>query len=376
MCLTADPERRVKNASELLKIIEAHPVEEVFQEHPPVEKKPAPDDSPDAYDGPTEPPVKVLNSEPSEKSKKEKKRSDLYTRRRSGHAWIWWLMGSLIVGGTAATLWFSKSDILNFFTGKDKPGVKTVQDIPTIEMVYVEGGTFRMGSNDGDSDEKPVHTVTVDGFYIGKYEVTVSQYLQFAKETNSHYPEWLESGSVYNIYHGTDNHYKKFGSALTNENHPIIGISWHDAKAYCEWLSRKTGMKYRLPTEAQWEFAARGGNKSRGYIYSGSYTIGEVAWYTENSNGKTHPVGQKKANELGIYDMSGNVWEWCADWYAGDYYADSPRYNPENKTQTSGRVGRGGGWFSYPGYCRVADRGSWGPGNRGVYVGFRLLRME
>jgi len=218
---------------------------------------------------------------------------------------------------------------------------------PEIEMVYVQGGTFQMGSNDGESNEKPVHTVTVGSYYIGKFEVTQKQWRAVM-------------GSNPSYFSGCD-------------NCPVEKVSWNDIQEFIRKLNEKSGKRYRLPTEAEWEFAARGGIKSRGYTYAGSNTIGDVAWYWENS--KTHPVGQKAPNELGVYDMSGNVWEWCADWYAGDYYANCPENNPKNTTPSSLRVSRGGGWRNLPAYCRVARRYLPSPGARVNFLGFRLLRM-
>jgi formylglycine-generating enzyme required for sulfatase activity len=159
--------------------------------------------------------------------------------------------------------------------------------------------------------------------------------------------------------------------SLSNTNYPITGVSWNDAKAYCEWLSQKTGKTYRLPTEAEWEYAARGGSKSVGYKYSGSNNIDEVAWYDGNSGSKTHPVGQKKANELGIYDMSGNVWEWCGDWYGS--YSSSSQTNPIGAASGSNRVFRGGSWYFIAIYCRSANRDDSTPDTRNGSIGFRLV---
>jgi formylglycine-generating enzyme required for sulfatase activity len=204
------------------------------------------------------------------------------------------------------------------------------------------GATSEQGS-DAYSDEKPAHRVTVSDFYIGKYEVTQAQWKAIMGSNPS---KW------------------------TGDNLPVENVSWNDIQEFIQKLNQKTGKKYRLPTEAEWEYAARGGNKSRGYKYSGSNDIGTVAWYSSNSGDKTHPVGQKQPNELGIYDMSGNVWEWCQDWY-GDYSSAS-QTNPTGPSSGSYRVLRGGSWNDYTGGCRVSSRTCNTPSSRGSYNGFRL----
>ncbi len=239
-------------------------------------------------------------------------------------------------------------------------------------MVLIEGGTFQMGSSDGELREKPMYSVTVSDFYLSKYELTVKEYLAFAKEAKAHYPEWLEAGSKYNINTGTADYYRKLGSALQDENNPIVGVSWEDAVAYCQWFSAKNGGQYRLPTEAEWEYAARGGKQGKGAPYAGSAAVDEVAWYSTNSSSKPHPVGGKKANELGLFDMSGNVWEWCSDWYGS--YSSGAQTNPTGPTTGSGRVYRGGSWGGDPQIARVAYRGNGGPTLRGNNLGFRLAR--
>ncbi len=215
-----------------------------------------------------------------------------------------------------------------------------------IEMVWVEGGSFNMGSNDGSIIEKPVHSVTLDGYYIGKYEVTQA---------------------LWQAVMGSNPSYFK------GDNRPVEEVSWNDCQQFVSKLNQLTGKKFSLPTEAQWEYAARGGSKSKGYTYSGSNNIGNVAWYDGNSNGNTHPVGQKALNELGIYDMSGNVWEWCLDWYDGDYYSNSPSRNPVNNSAASSRVLRGGGWGSLAEGCRVASRINGTPTDRDFNLGLRLV---
>lgn len=206
----------------------------------------------------------------------------------------------------------------------------------TFEMVRVDGGSFNMGSYSGDSDEQPVHSESVSTFYIGRTEVT--QALWAAVMGNN-------------------------PSNFRGENRPVEMVSWYDCQEFVERLSRLTGRIFRLPTEAEWEFAARGGTHSRGYTYSGSDDVYRVAWYTDNSGGATHPVGQKLDNELGIFDMSGNVWEWTSDAYSSNY--NSPR-------NSSYRVVRGGSWCYAATYCRVADRNLSSPGNRIYSLGLRL----
>jgi formylglycine-generating enzyme required for sulfatase activity len=234
------------------------------------------------------------------------------------------------------------------------------------EMVRVEGGTFTMGctseQSDCENDEKPTHRVTVSSFQMGKYEVTVKEFAAFIAATGYRTDADKDGGS----YFWTGQAWEKrsgvnwefdSGGVRRKEseyNHPVIHVSWNDAKAYCEWLKQRTGKDYRLPTEAEWEFAARGGNKSRGYKYAGGAEIGRVAWYWENSNKQTHAVGGKKSNELGIYDMTGNVWEWCEDWH-GDY-SSSAQTNPKGPQNGSRRVLRGGRWANIAENCRVSYR--------------------
>ncbi len=222
-------------------------------------------------------------------------------------------------------------------------------------MVFVEGGTFQMGSNSGDSDEKPVHFVTVSDFNISKTEVTFEQYDAFCDATGRDKPD---------------------DEGWGRGNRPVIYVYWQDAFDYCEWMSKTTGETYRLPTEAEWEYAARGGNKSKGYRYSGSNTISSVGWYDDNSAEKTHPVAQKQPNELGLYDMSGNVQEWCSDWYGEESYSSSPQINPQGPNSGKARVVRGGCWFNYDFVCRVADRGRYNPDFRYSGYGFRLVLSQ
>jgi formylglycine-generating enzyme required for sulfatase activity len=238
-----------------------------------------------------------------------------------------------------------------------------------------------MGRSIGSNGEKPVHSVTLTyDFWLGKYEVTFEEYDQYCEETGTS----KESD-------------RKWGRG----KRPVIYVSWNEAIKYCNWLSKKEGLTaaydssgnlldkngnrtteikkvegYRLPSEAEWEYAARGGTKSKGYTYSGSNSLGDVGWYNSNSGGKIHEVGEKKANELGIYDMSGNVWEWCQDWYDSGYYGESPSNDPVNFDSASSRVVRGGGWSGNASGCRVARRGRYAPSGSYFRLGFRVARTR
>jgi formylglycine-generating enzyme len=246
-----------------------------------------------------------------------------------------------------------------------------------IEMVFVKGGCYEMGDlfGDGGKDEKPVHKVCLDDFYIGKYEVKVGEYMEFVEETGGNKAEWQEKGNKNNINTGSDNHYNKIGSALTSDDHPIVGVSWKNAVVYAKWLSAKTGKNYRLPTEAEWEYAARSGGKKEKYAGTSSNTeFDSYTWYYKNSNGTTHSVGQKKPNGLGLYDMSGNVWEWCQNIYEDDAYSKHQHNNLINVRSDYYRVIRGGSWFNPQGRVRASDRGYFTPDFRRSYLGFRLAR--
>lgn len=226
----------------------------------------------------------------------------------------------------------------------------TIPDKP--EMITVEGGTFTMGST-FRSDETP-HTVTLSSYKIGKYPVTVGQYKKYCTATGTSMPSAPEWG--------------------WNDNHPMVLVSYNDAVSYCNWLGETYGGDWRLPTEAQWEFAARGGNKSDGYTYSGSNDFYDVGWNQYNAGDKTNTVGQKKANELGIYDMSGNVWEWCEDYY-GEYSAAAQK-NPKGAIGGSRRVLRGGSWFLRSACGRVSFRGLDDPALYNNTFGFRVMVFQ
>lgn len=218
-----------------------------------------------------------------------------------------------------------------------------------MDFVRIPAGTFMMGCSPGDTEcyveEKPAHQVVITGqFEIGKYQVTQAQY---------------ESVMATNV------------SYFQGPTLPVEGVSWEDAQKFCEAMNAKhDGYHYRLPTEAEWEYAARAGSNSSRYG-----PLGEVAWYSENSGGKTHPVGEKKPNAFGLYDTLGNVWEWVHDWYQADYYSHSPKSDPRGPFSGEYRVARGGSWRGVVrGLARVSSRYVLKPGVRSIVVGFRCAR--
>lgn len=244
-----------------------------------------------------------------------------------------------------------------------------------IYTVKVQGGAFDMGSNAAESDRKPLHSVTLKDFYMGSYEVTQEQWTAIM----GHDP-----------------------SSHRCDQCPVTDVSWDEVQEFIQKLNSATGKHYRLPTEAEWEYAARGGaneklikdSKSRGGVdelvmngdhkrvpdkyttgkpYSGGNSAQEVAWFQRNSRDKVHPIGRKKQNELGIYDMSGNVEEWCADWYAGDYGAKNTVENPEGPAAGKSKVVRGGSWSSSLADITVTRRAAYLPGTHTNSLGFRLV---
>jgi len=236
-------------------------------------------------------------------------------------------------------------------------------------LVLVEGGSFYMGDKPSCAirSEQLVRQVTVNSFYINKYEVTFEEYDEFCHDTGRNKPKDFN-----------------WGRGLQ----PVVGVTWYDAVQYCNWLSRKERITpayseqdnsiicdfntsgYRLPTEAEWEYAAKGGMQSHGYKYSGSNDMSEVAWYKYNSCHRTQPIGQKRPNELGVYDMSGNAWEWCWDWYDRNYYAHGD--NPTGPLSGSFHSIRGGDMNFYA--CGLDYRFNYAVSSRITYIGFRLAR--
>ena len=233
----------------------------------------------------------------------------------------------------------------------------------SFNMIKVEGGTFTMGAtveqgSDADSDEKPTHQVTLSDYYIGETEVTQELWQAVMGTTIQ---EQAKKGTYDTSLDGVGNSY------------PMYYISWVDCQTFITKLNQLTGKNFRLPTEAEWEYAARGGNKSKGYKYAGSNTLSDVAWYSDNSSIKTHPVKQKQANELGLYDMSGNVWECCQDMKGN--YSSSTQTNPTGPSSEYYRVYRGGSWLCIASNCRVANRSDYSLDLRYISLGLRVVLL-
>lgn len=240
-------------------------------------------------------------------------------------------------------------------TKKSGPTSGKSWQIPAIglELAYVAPGSFQMGSKEGETNEKPVHTVRISrGYWMGKHEVTQRQYQSIMGDNPGN---------------------------TKGASNPVTSVSWDDAVSFCEKLTHRErqashlpeGYEYRLPTEAEWEYAARGGSRGRDTKYAGSDTIWDIAWYHENSDNRTHPVGEKQANELGLYDMSGNVYEWCHDWYGS--YPSGLQTDPTGPGTGQHRVNRGGTWVNFAYYCRVAFRSRYSSTVPYYNVGFRVV---
>lgn len=236
---------------------------------------------------------------------------------------------------------------------KEDNAITFIVNGEAFKMIKVEGGTFTMGQQDEDkktlsfTDEKPAHQVTLDTFYIA--DVTVTQELWKA------------------VYPTADISQKK-----GREHLPKVKISWYDCRRFAQRLSKATGYNFRMPTEAEWEFAAKGGVKSKNYKFAGTNSLSFVAWYN-TGNKPIQPVKKLKTNELGLYDMSGNIYEWCADWYDKDYYASSPQHNPQGPEEGQYKVIRGGSVFSTADSCRISMRMRHDPKLREAGVGLRLV---
>jgi formylglycine-generating enzyme required for sulfatase activity len=265
-------------------------------------------------------------------------------------------------------------------------------------MVFIKGGCYQMGDTFGDAEkndepvhkgwkgghqhhhlgvnEKPVHEVCVDDFYMAKYEVTVSEFREFVADIG--YKTDAENGDGCFGWSGKKwekdkNRNWRNPGFPQDDSHPVSCVSWDDAVVYIEWLSDKTGKRYRLPTEAEWEYTARSGGKKEKWAGTNNESgLSDYAWYNNNSNGKTHPVGQKKPNGFGLYDMTGNVWEWVQDWYGENYYSSSPKNNPQGPTSGFQHIHRGGSWYYSSHQARVTSRHPYTSDYRCYSLGIRL----
>jgi len=237
-----------------------------------------------------------------------------------------------------------------------------------MKLVLIPAGEFMMGSPEDERGplhrEGPQHRVRITRpFYFGVYPVTQEEYERVMGTNPSAFSR--------------DGRNSDRVSGLDTSRFPVERVSWNDAMEFCRRLSalpaeRSAGREYRLPTEAEWEYACRAGTTTRYSFGNDASHLGEYAWYVDNSERRTHRVGQKRANPWGLYDMHGNVWEWCSDWYASDYYANSPVNDPQGPASGSLRVRRGGAWRDGAGGCRSAHRLGLGPGRRITYLGFRV----
>ena len=331
----------------------------ILQPQPDLQNRPLSEVEGDAEDQPESEPEQILQnqSEPEYQTEPAKKKN----------LTLWIIASIVIIVGIVMVIdWYkgvssievakqarrdsiSRADsIASIESQKIKSFTETVNGV-SFDMVTVKGGYFNMGSYDGKPYEKPVHSVMLSDFYIGRTEVTQIQWRGI-----------MESDPPKLYFKGCD-------------DCPVESVSWDDVQKFIQKLNQKTGKTYRLPTEAEWEYAAKGGNKSYGYTYSGSNSVGEVAWYEVNSGSKTHPVGQKQSNELGLFDMSGNVWEWCSDNYGSDYYRNSPVSNPQGPSSGADRMIRGGSWHDFADHFRSAYRSYDYHLHHSNYIGFRLV---
>lgn len=260
-----------------------------------------------------------------------------------------------------------------------------------MEFVLVKGGCYEMGDifGDGDNNEKPAHRVCLNNYYLAKTDVTVGDYRKFVSETG--YSTDAEQSAGCAVWTGNrwqydrNKNWRNPGFAQ-GDSHPVVCVSWNDAAAFVEWLSRKTGQRYCLPTEAEWEYAARSRGKKYKYSWGNGKPSGNVGdesmkrkvsgleTWSGYDDGFTYtsPVGSFKPNELGLYDMTGNVWQWTADWYSETYYGESSKENPQGPSRGILRVLRGGSWSNKPAAVRVTFRNRRYQADRSAYFGFRL----
>ncbi|MCK4667514.1 formylglycine-generating enzyme family protein [Candidatus Dependentiae bacterium] len=250
--------------------------------------------------------------------------------------------------------------------------LKKIKFIKKSNMIKIQAGSFMMGSSDGEGfpRERPYHKVYLDEYYISKYEVTNKEYAEFL---NDYGKDTDDNGN--NMIHEYELVLMKSGGRWSPQpdydNYPVVHITWYGAVQYCKWLSDKTGLNFRLPTEAEWEYACRAGSDGRCCFGNDRSQLSNYAWYNKNSGDHTHPVGAKQPNQWGLYDMHGNVREWCSDWFGSNYYNSSPSRNPKGPSSGSDRVNRGGSFFDSAFYLRSSVRDRFKPDFDWYLIGFR-----
>jgi serine/threonine protein kinase/formylglycine-generating enzyme required for sulfatase activity len=284
---------------------------------------------------------------------------------------LFWAEAGLALEPQNSSIVQIKNEVEKWFDLRKKYWQNIKSDIFN-ELVFVEGGNFSMGSEAGDKDEEPIHNVTVESFHISKYEIKNEQYCSFLNHliwNGTPLSKILEWNNYKSGYSEIVLKNSEFSPIEGKHRYPVIEISWHGANQFCQWLGAK------LPSEAQWEYAAKGGNKSKNFKYSGGSSLDLVGWFKLNSSNGTRETGQKNPNELGIYDMTGNVWEWCSDWYSENYYLTSPGLNPKGPVTGSNKVIRGGSWNFEENIQRVTNRHAYQPHYGGIHIGFRIIRI-
>ena len=267
----------------------------------------------------------------------------------------WYILGAVVICAAVGFLWVDRraASRAHQETAPTWDGV-----VPAHDWVYVKAEIFDMGSKQGEPDEKPVHRVSMTDFAVSKYPVTVGDYQAFCRATGRDMPVDEQQLSL-----------------------PVTHVTWADAMAYCQWLGEHSAGTYRLPTEAEWEYVARGGNRRKSHRFSGGDRLSAVGWYKDNSGGNVHPVGKKAPNELDVYDLSGNIWEWCYDWYDEAYYERSPSQrnvyskNPSGPAEGTHRVIRGGAANAASRACSVTNREKEQPDKRDPFIGFRIVKV-
>ena len=351
-------------------------------------------------------------------------RVDTSTRINKKKSRLIWLLPSImmpfVIGGVIATIFWPRNNLPIVVVSPGNEETYKAKETPVYtqakqDLVRIPGGYFNMGSSEGEDDEKTVHQVYVNDFYMGKYEVTKEEFEEF-HTANNYITDAEKSGGSYiwdgkNWVQKKDINWSNSNFEQTNK-HPVVCISWNDAIEYCNWRSKKEGLTpvytikgnvvsadfnargYRLPTEAEWEYAARSGEKGYKYSWGNGTPDGKQGGNIADEAGKringwaeegiwkgyddgyayTAPVGSFEPNEFGLCDMTGNVWEWCWDWYDKDYYKNSPKRNPQGPSSGISRVVRGGSWDTEPKDVRAADRSLGTPDNSDNLIGFRLSR--